>query len=89
MTSAGEALETCNGALESGVVVEGDLSHDVVRPVVLVGVVRGGRTSHEGPIQLVRVILAGVTEGSPGALSRRRGTSCCLGEKNVLLSKTA
>ena len=68
VTSAGQAFEACDGALEPGVVVEGDLRHDVVRPVVLVGVIRGGRTSHQGSIQLVRIILARVTEGSPGAL---------------------
>ena len=70
--------------MEAGVVVEGDLGHDVVRPVVLVEVIGGRRSSNQGSVQLVWVVLAGVTEGSPGALSRRGGTSCCLGEKNVL-----
>ena len=79
MTSTREALEACDGALESGVVVEGDLRHDVVRPVVLVGVIRGGRTSHQGSIQLVRIIFARVTEGSPGALGGWGGTGSCLG----------
>ena len=88
VTSTCQALEACHGALEAGVVVEGDLRHDVVRPVVLVEVIGGRRSSNQGSVQLVRVVLAGVTEGSPGALSRRGSTSCCLGEKNFLLSKT-
>ena len=65
--------------MEAGVVVEGDLRHDVVRPVVIVDVVRGGRTSYESPIQLVRIVHACVIEGVPGALGRWGGTSRCLG----------
>ena len=78
LLSTCQALEACHGALEAGVVVEGDLGHDVVRPVVLVEVIGGRRSSNQGPVQLVWVVLAGVTEGSPGALSRRGVTSCCL-----------
>ena len=79
VTSAGQAFEACDGALEPGVVVEGDLRHDVVRPVVLVEVVRGGRTSHQSSIQLVCIIHACVIEGVPGTLGRWGGTSRCLG----------
>ena len=51
--------------MEASVVVEGDLCHDVVRPFVLVVVVRSAGSSHQSTVELVRVRFAGVSKGSP------------------------
>ena len=51
--------------MEASVVVEGDLCHDVVCPLVLVVVIRGAGSSYQGTVELVRVWFAGVSKGSP------------------------
>ena len=61
----GQCLQARHSALEASVVVEGDLCHDVVRPLVLVVVVRSAGSSHQSTVELVRVRFACVSKGSP------------------------
>ena len=76
---ASSSLESGHSALEASVVVEGDLRHDVVRPVILVEVIGCAGSPHKTTVQLVRVVLAGVAERPPGTLGRGRVTGRSLG----------
>ena len=58
--------------MEASIVVEGDLCHDVVRPLVLVVVIWSRGPSDQSTIELVRVWFACVSKGSPIASCRGR-----------------
>ena len=66
--------------MEASIVVEGDLGHDVVRPLVLVVVIWSTGSSHQGTVELVRVCFACVSKRSPiaGCWSRLAGSSLSL-----------
>ena len=73
-----KAFQSSNSSLESCIVVQSDLIGDVVGPVIHIGVPFIAGTSHQSSIQLMRIVLGGVSKGVPCALSWGAGTGGCL-----------
>ena len=76
LSSASSGLQTSYSTLEAGIVVQGDLIHDIVSSVILILIIGISRTPNKSSIELVGIIVGGVSESCPSTFSRITFTSC-------------
>ena len=74
--NASSSLQTSYCTLEASIVVQGNLIHEIVSPVILILIIGISRTPNKSSIELVGIIVGGVIESCPSTFSRKAFTSC-------------